>query len=268
MIIVKGFIALVYPVFFCGGLLACTEVTGVASLMVPSTAAQMSCSSESGAWTTTDKKGELVTVEIERINPGVAGIKERLLGLGDIYAQASYEPDMATLERFPSIYLLPEVWLLYVKMLFRGQTYQDFIKESFGKELDERLAATENTLYVATAKDVNHLVQGFVFFTIKPTYEPGSMYLSHLMINSSHQGRGLGKFLMSSIFNVRTDIKRLFLETSKANDKAITVYKNMGFVVSEESDYGVGFEYLPAQCDRLQLLARSLKPIVNLSGLA
>jgi ribosomal protein S18 acetylase RimI-like enzyme len=220
-------------------------------------------SSEGGSWTTTDKKGESVTIEIERINPGVAGTKERLLGLGDIYAQASYEPDMATLERFPSIYLMPKVWLLYINMLLRGQTYQDFIKESYSKELDERLAAVENVFYVATAKDVNHAVQGFVFFTIKPTYEPGSMYLSHLMIYPSHQGRGLGKFLMSSIFNVRTDIKRLFLETSKANDKAIAVYKALGFTVSDESDYGLEFEYLPERCAILQTVARGLQRVVG-----
>lgn len=261
---IKKLVVQALSLFLWGWLPAYTELVGAVPVTAPSITAQEFSVSERGAWTTMDKKGEQVTIEIERINPGVAGTKERLLGLGDIYAQASYEPDMAMLERFPSIYLLPNVWLLYINTLFRGQTYQDFIKESFSRELDERLAATEDVLYVATAKGADYAVQGFVFFTIKPTYELGSMYLSHLMINPSHQGRGLGKFLMSSIFKVRTDIKRLFLEASKANDKAIAVYKTLGFVVSAESDYGLEFEYLPAQCDRLQAVARGLMRVMGI----
>ena len=263
MINAKWVTALFLVILFGGCAFVCAEPVRVESLAVPVGVGQVASSSDSGQWTATDKKGELVTVNVERIIPGVAGIKERLLGLGDVYAQASYQPDMATLQQFPSLYLEPDIWFLYIKMLFRGQTYQDYIKASFSDELDERLAVVENTFYVATAKDVHDKVQGFVFFTIKPTYAPGAIYLSHLMIYPSHQGSGLGKLLVSSIFKVQTGIKRLFLETSKANDKAIAVYKALGFVVSGESDYGLEFAYLPAQCDRLQNIARGLKRVVG-----
>jgi len=70
---------------------------------------------------------------------------------------------------------------------------------------------------------------GYVNFSISPEYADGNIKVTGIGIAPSAQNRGLGKLLMSSIFNIEPLIKRIFLSTRITNENALRVYRSWGF---------------------------------------
>ncbi len=71
---------------------------------------------------------------------------------------------------------------------------------------------------------------GYINFSIAPGYAQGDIKVTGIGIKPSEQNRGLGKLLMSSIFNIAPDIKRIFLCTRITNKNALRAYRSWGFV--------------------------------------
>jgi ribosomal protein S18 acetylase RimI-like enzyme len=71
---------------------------------------------------------------------------------------------------------------------------------------------------------------GYINFSIAPGYAQGDIKVTGIGIKPSEQNRGLGKLLMSSIFNIAPQIKRIFLCTRITNENAFRAYRSWGFV--------------------------------------
>lgn len=86
-----------------------------------------------------------------------------------------------------------------------------------------------------------------------------------LCVKPSEQNRGLGKLLMSSIFKIAPDIRRIFLCTRPTNVNALKAYQAWGFVpdlqpipeASLNMAHWEFMEYKAEQSDMLQKLAES-----------
>ncbi|MFH1254521.1 MAG: GNAT family N-acetyltransferase, partial [bacterium] len=115
---------------------------------------------------------------------------------------------------------------------------------------------------------------GFVSFLIIPEYAVGDVKCIALAVKPEEQNRGLGKLLMSSIYKIIPDLKRIFLCTRTTNIIAQKAYYNWGFVkylvdvdinpVFEEHDYTfnlnhwIFMEYKTDQAMYLQKTAATL----------
>jgi hypothetical protein len=101
---------------------------------------------------------------------------------------------------------------------------------------------------------------------IRANYAAGNVKVMIFAVDVAHQKRGLGKLLMSSIFKLIPDIKRIFLCTRVTNDTAFNAYRSWGFVKDENPvldhefnlDHWMFMEYKIEQSDALQNLAASL----------
>lgn len=71
---------------------------------------------------------------------------------------------------------------------------------------------------------------GFITFLMRASYPTGNVKVMSFAVDPTHQKRGLGKLLMSSIFNIAPETTRIFLSTRVTNKTALNAYKSWGFV--------------------------------------
>lgn len=85
--------------------------------------------------------------------------------------------------------------------------------------------------FVITAKDDStQKLLGVITFLVRPCYAPGDIKVMIFAIDPLYHNRGLGKILMSSIFRIVPEIKRIFLCTRVTNQNALRAYRNWGFI--------------------------------------
>lgn len=107
---------------------------------------------------------------------------------------------------------------------------------------------------------------GFITFMVRANYPVGDVKVMSFAMDTAHQKRGLGKLLMSSIFKIVPDIKRIFLCTRVTNDTALKAYSSWGFVNDDKPildhafnlEHWTFMEYKVAASDALQKVAASL----------
>lgn len=107
---------------------------------------------------------------------------------------------------------------------------------------------------------------GFITFIIRTNYAAGDVKVMSFAVDVAHQKRGLGKLLMSSIFRIVPDIKRIFLATRVTNDIALKAYGSWGFVKDDKPvldhafnlEHWTFMEYKTEQSDVLQKVAARL----------
>lgn len=97
------------------------------------------------------------------------------------------------------------------------------------------IKAYENdSCFFVTVKDaVSGQALGFIVFIMRANYPAGVVKVMYLAVDTAHQNRGLGKLLMSSIFKVVPEVKRVFLCTRVTNETALRAYRSWGFVNDE-----------------------------------
>lgn len=79
------------------------------------------------------------------------------------------------------------------------------------------------------------LISSFLSNFLGPKGE-GDFYLQAIIVDKNHRGKGIGKYLMQFIENkaLISKAKRLSLDVSSKNDKAISLYKRQGMTVDSE----------------------------------
>lgn len=81
------------------------------------------------------------------------------------------------------------------------------------------------------AKDINSKkILGYSIFCITPTFPHGDIKLTAIGISPTEQNRGIGRLFIKVIYDVIPDLKRICLSVRPTNNRAITAYKNWGFV--------------------------------------
>ncbi len=122
--------------------------------------------------------------------------------------------------------------------------------------------------FVVIAKDTaTNQPLGFITFLMRQSYPIGDVKVMSLAVATTHQNRGLGKLLMSSIYKIDPTIKRIFLCTRVTNTHALQAYRSWGYTTDENPILDHPFnrahwsfmEYKTEESNILQKLAKTLK---------
>ncbi len=101
------------------------------------------------------------------------------------------------------------------------------IEENFPRPWIREQILLENIFSYKVVLEVNNKVAGFLFGEI--IYEQANILL--VAISKEFQGKGYGTYLVNHFLDIckEKDVKRVFLEVSDKNKKAINLYKKAGF---------------------------------------
>lgn len=130
----------------------------------------------------------------------------------------------------------------------------------------------KDTCFFVTAKDTKtgNIIR-FITFLMRTTYPAGEVKVMSFAVDITYQKRGIGKLLMSSIFGIFLEVKRIFLCTRVTNDVALNAYRSSGFVKDENPILDHAFnlnhwffmEYKPEQSSTLQQLVQQQLTMVK-----
>ena len=126
--------------------------------------------------------------------------------------------------------------------------------------------AHDDCFFVAAKDGATEQILGFITFLMRASYAAGDIKVMSFAVAQSHQNRGIGKLLMSSIFKIVPDIKRIFLCTRVTNGTALKAYSSWGFVTDKNPVLDHAFnlahwsfmEYKTTESDILQKVAQTL----------
>ena len=230
----------------------------------------------SGSFFTHDKLGIPVTLEWHKTNiisPDFAAYMKNVWN----FARDAYMPvEMDFLKTFPEVVGTEPYFAPFEPLFAQGlsniqwnkveKTMESLLKShfvfdpsQFPPQMIEMF--TENVaLFVTIKEQSTKTTLGFITFLMRKKYPVGDVKVMSFAVNIHHQKRGLGKLLMSSIFNIIPDVKRIFLCTRVTNNTALHAYRTWGFVIDKNPILDHEFnlkhwtfmEYKADQCDILQ----------------
>lgn len=211
-----------------------------------------------------------VTLEWEEIAGQTDRLSEKINELSEIlvpsYAQTEVEFARKKPEDVPNDFMLQSLASLLGSdpestnwELFREKT-EAHLKQFFATHDWKKSSGVQDRNIFVVAKDnETHKVLGVLQFIITPDFEPGTIKAALSGVILSGQNRGLEKLLMSSIFKIIPDVKRIFLHTRSTNEAAIQEYKDWGFTeFTGNLPNWTDLEYLVNQSDELQKLSAPL----------
>ncbi len=133
-----------------------------------------------------------------------------------------------------------------------------------------KMYGNDSAFLVTIKNPASGSILGFITYLMRANYAPGDIRVMSLAVDTTQQKRGLGKLLMSSIFKIIPEIKRIFLCTRVTNNTALKAYGAWGFVKDEQPvldhpfnpDHWSFMDYKTEKSDTLQKTTASL--LVNL----
>lgn len=231
----------------------------------------------SGQFLAQDKKGILITLDWEKIAIADQAFAPKMESLTDIFVSAHTRPNVELLKQHPEAASRVKE-LQYFEQFFKQgiesvdwQKIEELMKigtKRHWAQMTQTLDAKGMCWFVTAHDQATDKKVAFVQFLLLPSYTYGSIKVKNLMIYPEAQHRGLGKLLISSIFNIIPSIKRIFLSTLATNAQAQQAYKSYGFKEFTPAtpiergtidEYETYFEYLVDQSDILQKEANSIK---------
>jgi diamine N-acetyltransferase len=120
-----------------------------------------------------------------------------------------------------------------------GQAQVDYMlgimydEKSLAKQMEEG-----HSFFLATAGDQT---VGYVSLSEK---NKGEYFLHKFYIETTEQGRGLGKKIFEKILSLHSDIETFRLTVNRKNYKSINFYFKVGFVIEEVKDFDIGGGFL------------------------
>jgi len=115
--------------------------------------------------------------------------------------------------------------ILGLTVLYRGK---DINKKQESKSISEALGGYSLfRLYFYDRLIMNRLLTNHV--------EKDQLYVSNVCVDTAHQGRGIGRFLLENIISYARSkhCQSIILDVSKDNERAIYLYKKMGFHIAK-----------------------------------
>ena len=237
---------------------------------------------KSGHFTAHDKNGAMVVLEWHKTNivsPDFAALMKDAW----VFARNAYVPvEMDFLKAFPEV-VDTEPYFAPFQPLFRdGAAHVDwnaaekimetilqghfiFDPAQFSPQVIE-VFGKDTSIVVTVKEQSTDKMLGFIAFLIRANYPVGDVKVMSFAVDVAHQKRGLGKLLMSSIFKIIPDVKRIFLCTRVTNTIALNAYRSWGFVIDEKPILDHAFnlnhwtfmEYKIDQSNVLQKVAEAL----------
>lgn len=202
------------------------------------------------------------------------------------FARDAYTPvEMQFLRAFPEVVGAEPYFKLFEPLFENGREQVDWkaaeeIMQAILKghfvfdpaQLPEAVVKSfaQDACFLVTIKDQETgEALGFITFLKRANYAAGEVKVMSLAVEVTHQSRGLGRLLMSSIFKIIPDLKRIFLCTRVTNETALKAYSAWGFIKDEAPVLDHAFnlahwsfmEYKSDQSDVLQKTADGMSEI-------
>jgi ribosomal protein S18 acetylase RimI-like enzyme len=238
---------------------------------------QNSPSNSSGSFNAKDKKNNALTLNWHILTSMSAQFVPTMNQIADLASQAFTSVEFDFLQAHPEA-VAGERLYQSIAPLFQNNASIDWpavkarvytIINQLYTKTDWSKFGTDDQYIIVTAHDQeSDALLGFITFFIRPAYSYGDCKVTAMGIIPQAQNRGLGKLLMSSIFKIIPETKRIFLTTRVTNEKALAAYRSWGFNLDanplQEPDhnfnpaYWIFMEYKAAKSDVLQETAKTM----------
>jgi GNAT superfamily N-acetyltransferase len=199
----------------------------------------------SGIFSACDKNSAPVVIEWKKMNIMSSDFAESMKSIWDIACRAYMPVEIQFLHSFPDVVQNEQYFKSFQPLFAQGVDgvdwekaeiiMQDILKSHFVFDPEKlsdviKKMFADDICFVAVVKDqLTGEALGFITFIIRASYAYGDVKVMSFGVDPLHQNRGLGKLLMSSIFNIIPSINRIFLCTRVTNDSALRVYQSWGF---------------------------------------
>ena len=227
---------------------------------------------EKGSLETKDERGKSIVIEWERadiLSPNLAHFKSSICNLA---SQEITPAELQFLRAYPEA--APQELFLKacVPLLKNGVEATDWaaiegkiqttIKQfyladlsQFGPEIKPLM---DDLYFFGTVKNKGEdQVCGFLMFAITPALPFGNIKVINLLVSSKECSRGLEKAMLSSIFKLIPQTKRIFLFVRPTNKIALGMYKALEFVpdinLLLDPNHKVNIDYLTPLEYRIEL---------------
>ena len=129
--------------------------------------------------------------------------------------------------------------LQYVAYRSEALLHGDFTIQPLRQTLDEALAEFHRGVVLKAVKD------GFIIGSVRAYASGSTVYIGKLMVHPDHQGKGLGKRLLTAVER-EFPHKRYELFTSCKSDRNLHLYESTGYTCfRKEVDHaGIAFAFL------------------------
>ena len=236
----------------------------------------------SGSLSATDKLGTPIILEWNKtsiVSTDFAAAMSKMWS----FARDAYTPvEMQFLRTFPEVVGAEPYFKPFEPLFANGianvdwnaatKTMETILQGHFvfdPTQLPEQVVAmfAQDSCYIVIAKDqTTGTPLGFITFLIRANYPAREIKVMSLAVATTHQKRGLGKLLMSSILKIAPNITRIFLCTRITNISALQAYRSWDFVTDEKPILDHPFnlahwsfmEYKTEQSDILQKTTATL----------
>jgi GNAT superfamily N-acetyltransferase len=237
---------------------------------------------KSGSFLATDKLGLPLVIEWQKTSIVSTDFAAAMREMWS-FARDAYTPvEMKFLKAFPEVVGAEPYFKPFEQLFADGitnvdwdaatKTMESILQGHFvfdPAQFPEQVVAmfAQDSCYIVIAKDqTTGTPLGFITFLMRASYPTGNVKVMSLAVATTHQNRGLGKLLMSSICKIAPNIKRIFLCTRVTNTSALQAYRSWGFVTDEKPILDHPFnlahwsfmEYKTEQSDILQKIAATL----------
>ena len=200
---------------------------------------------ETGKRITTDKQGLPIDIEWKVTSLQSPDFSEITKSVSDIAVQAYTRVETDFLREYPQAALEDEHLKSFEPLFTKGVENVDWslvedqqrakLQSIFEMDLTslapEVIASLPKDMYffVMAYDAATSKLLGFIQFAVAPYYRTGDVKVITIAIAPEEQNRGLGKLLMSSVFEIIPNVQRIFLSTRPTNQVAICAYQAWGF---------------------------------------
>lgn len=200
-----------------------------------------------GVFSVHDKNNVPVVIEWKKTNIMSSDFAESMKNIWSIACRAYVPVEMQFLRSFPDVVQNEAYFKLFQPLFAQGVDsvdwgkaeiiMKDILKSHFvfdPEKLSDAIKKmfADDICFFAVVKDqLTDETLGFITFIIRVNYAYGDVKVMSFGVDPLHQNRGLGKLLMSSIFNIIPSINRIFLCTRVTNDSALRAYRSWGFAI-------------------------------------
>lgn len=216
---------------------------------------------KSGTFISKDSLNNLIILEWKEIPGQTDELAQEIKSLSEIlvpsYAQTEVEFAQKKPEAVSNDFMLKPL----APMLEQGvdcglfqRKIEDHLKQFFVTMDWKASSGAQDVYFFVVAKDkASHKQLGVMQFFTTPDFEEGTIKAALSGVIPIAQNRGLEKLLMSSIFKLRPEVKRIFLHTRSTNTKAINAYKEWGFTeFAGKLPHWIDLEYVAERSKDLQ----------------
>lgn len=217
---------------------------------------------------TQDIYGNQIRLEWQKIDGQSPELTQKIKSVSDILIQTYTKQELRFARMNPEA-IANDYFLKSLAPLFK-----DDLEKIDWKMIEEQIHAIFHQFFTTTdfaqfspagethffviAKDPkSDQLLGFIQFLINPEYPQGTVKAGMFGIIPEAHNRGLEKILMSSIFRLMPNVKRLIIHTRASSEVALSEYAKWGFIHFYDG-YWVNSEYRVTQSDSLPKTAESL----------